>query len=154
MYFLSTINIIGSGITAQHLRLDVISENVTNINTTRTEEGGPYRRKMVVFQAQNATRDAFRVAMDRARNGMVSNAGFETSGGVRVVEIAEDPSDFKLKYDPTDPDANEEGYVELPNVDLVKEITDAMAASQAYSADVTAFNVLKSVISSGLEIGR
>ena len=147
MSFLSTINIIGSGITAQHLRLDVISENVTNINTTRTEEGGPYRRKMVVFQAQNATRD-------RARNGMVSNAGFETSGGVRVVEIAEDPSDFKLKYDPTDPDANEEGYVELPNVDLVKEITDAMAASQAYSADVTAFNVLKSVISSGLEIGR
>ena len=154
MSFLSTINIIGSGITAQHLRLDVISENVTNINTTRTEEGGPYRRKMVVFQAQNATRDAFRVAMDRARNGMVSNAGFETSGGVRVVEIAEDPSDFKLKYDPTDPDANEEGYVELPNVDLVKEITDAMAASQAYSAAVTAFNVLKSVISSGLEIGR
>ena len=154
MSFLSTINIIGSGITAQHLRLDVISENVTNINTTRTEEGGPYRRKTVVFQAQNATRDAFRVAMDRARNGMVSNAGFETSGGVRVVEIAEDPSDFKLKYDPTDPDANEEGYVELPNVDLVKEITDAMAASQAYSADVTAFNVLKSVISSGLEIGR
>ena len=154
MSFLSTINIIGSGITAQHLRLDVISENVTNINTTRTEEGGPYRRKMVVFQAQNSTRDSFRVSMDRARNGMVSNAGFETSGGVRVVEIAEDPSDFKLKYDPTDPDANEEGYVELPNVDLVKEITDAMAASQAYSADVTAFNVLKSVISSGLEIGR
>lgn len=154
MSFLSTINIIGSGITAQHLRLDVISENVTNINTTRTEEGGPYRRKMVVFQAQNATRDAFRVAMDRARNGMVSNAGFETSGGVRVVEIAEDPSDFKLKYDPTDPDANEEGYVELPNVDLVKEITDAMAASQAYSANVTAFNVIKNVISTGLEIGR
>ena len=153
MSFLSTMNIIGSGITAQHLRLDVISENVTNINTTRTQDGGPYRRKMVVFQAQNATRDAFRVAMDRAR-GMVSNAGFETSGGVRVVEIAEDPSDFKLKYDPTDPDANEEGYVELPNVDLVKEITDAMAASQAYSADVTAFGVLKSVISSGLEIGR
>ena len=154
MSFLSTINLIGSGITAQHLRLDVISENVTNINTTRTEEGGPYRRKLVVFQAQNATRDAFRVAMAQARNGMVSNAGFENSGGVRVVEIAEDPSDFKLKYDPTDPDANEEGYVELPNVDLVKEITDAMAASQAYSADVTAFNVLKGVISSGLEIGR
>lgn len=154
MSFLSTINIIGSGITAQHLRLDVISENVTNINTTRTEDGGPYRRKLVVFQAQNATRDAFRVAMSRARNGRVSNAGFENSGGVRVVEIAEDPSDFKLKYDPTDPDANEEGYVELPNVDLVKEITDAMAASQAYSADVTAFNVLKGVISSGLEIGR
>ena len=153
MSFLSTINIIGSGITAQHLRLDVISQNITNINTTRTEDGGPYRRKMVVFQAQNATRDPFRVAMDRAQ-GMVSNARAATSGGVRVVEIADDPSDLKLKYDPTDPDANEEGYVELPNVDLVKEITDAMAASQAYSADVTAFNVLKGVISAGMEIGR
>lgn len=157
MSFLSTMNIIGSGITAQHLRLDVISENVTNISTTRTEEGGPYRRKVVVFQAQEGDRNAFRQAMARAqfnRRGLVSNAGYEATGGVRVVNIAEDPSDFKLRYDPTDPDANEEGYVELPNVDLVKEITDAMAASQAYSANVTAFNVLKSVISSGLEIGR
>ena len=155
MSFLSTMNIIGSGITAQHLRLDIISENVTNINTTRTEEGGPYRRKVVVFQAQDG-RNTFREAMTRAqsrRNGLVRNAGFETTGGVQVVEIGEDTSDFKLRYDPTDPDANEEGYVELPNVDLVKEITDAMAASQAYSANVTAFNVLKSVVSSGLEIG-
>ena len=157
MSFLSTMNIIGSGITAQHLRLDVISENVTNINTTRTGDGGPYRRKVVVFEAQSGGRNIFRQAMAEAQfrlNGMVSNAGYENTGGVRVVDIAEDQSDFKLKYDPTDPDANEEGYVELPNVDLVKEITDAMAASQAYSADVTAFNVLKSVISSGLEIGR
>ena len=153
MAFLSTINIIGSGLTAQHLRLDVISENVTNINTTRTEEGGPYRRKVVVFQAMDG-RETFRDVMARTMNGVVSNAGQENTGGVRVIEIAEDPSDFKLKYDPTDPDANEEGYVELPNVDLVKEITDAMAASQSYSANVTTFNVLKSVISSGLEIGR
>ena len=157
MSFLSTMNIIGSGITAQHLRLDVISENITNINTTRTGDGGPYRRKVVVFEAQSGSRNAFRQAMAEAQfrlGGMVSNAGYENTGGVRVVNIAEDQSDFKLKYDPTDPDANEEGYVELPNVDLVKEITDAMAASQAYSADVTAFNVLKNVISSGLEIGR
>lgn len=153
MAFLSTINIIGSGLTAQHLRLDVISENVTNINTTRTEEGGPYRRKVVVFEAMDG-RESFRDVMARARSGMVSNAGQENTGGVRVVEIAEDPTEFKLKYDPTDPDANEDGYVELPNVDLVKEITDAMAASQSYSANVTTFNVLKSVISSGLEIGR
>lgn len=153
MAFLSTINIIGSGLTAQHLRLDVISENVTNINTTRTEEGGPYRRKVVVFEAMDG-RESFREVMARARSGMVSNAGQENTGGVRVIEIAEDPTDFKLKYDPTDPDANEDGYVELPNVDLVKEITDAMAASQSYSANVTTFNVLKSVISSGLEIGR
>ncbi len=156
MAFLSSINIIGSGITAQHLRLDVISENVTNINTTRTGEGGPYRRKVTVLQAQDG-RNTFREAMMRAqlfRNGLVRNVGHEVTGGVKVVDIGEDTSDFKLKYDPTDPDANEEGYVELPNVDLVKEITDAMAASQAYSANVTAFNVLKSVVSAGLEIGR
>lgn len=154
MAFISTINIIGSGLTAQHLRLDVISENVTNINTTRTEAGGPYRRKMVVFETMGERRDTFREVMARARSGLVSNLGQENTGGVRVIEIAEDPSDFKLKYDPSDPDANEDGYVELPNVDLVKEITDAMAASQSYSANVTTFNVLKSVISSGLEIGR
>lgn len=153
MAFLSTINVLASGFTAQHLRLDVISENVTNINTTRTEDGGPYRRKVVVFQAMDG-RETFRDVMARTVNGVVSNAGQENTAGVRVVEIADDPSDFKLKYDPTDPDANEDGYVELPNVDLVKEITDAMAASQAYSADVTTFNVIKSVISSGLEIGR
>lgn len=155
MAFLSTINIIGSGFTAQQLRLDVISENVTNINTTRVADGeGPYRRKVTVFQAEQGRtsfRDAMAAAMGKAP---VSNLRASNTGGVRVVEIGEDPSDFKLKYDPTDPDANEEGYVELPNVDLVKEITDAMAASQAYSANVTAFNVLKSVISSGLEIGR
>ena len=153
MSFLSSMNIVSSGLTAQHLRLDVISENITNINTTRTEEGGPYRRKMVVFQAEDG-RDDFRNVLARAQSGKVSNQGYERSAGVRVTEIAEDPSDFKLKYDPTDPDANEEGYVELPNVDLVKEITDGMAASQAYSANVTAFNLLKSVVSKGLEIGK
>lgn len=153
MSFLSSMNIVSSGLTAQHLRLDVISENITNMNTTRTEAGGPYRRKMVVFQAEDG-RDDFRNVLARVQNGKVSNAGYERSAGVRVTEIAEDPSDFKLKYDPTDPDANEEGYVELPNVDLVKEITDGMAASQAYSANVTAFNLLKSVVSKGLEIGK
>lgn len=153
MAFLSTINIIGSGITAQHLRLDVISENVTNINTTRTEGGGAYRRKVTVFQAEDG-RDRFRNVLARTRDGLVSNARAASTGGVRVVEIGEDPSDFKLKYDPTDPDANEEGYVELPNVDLVKEITDAMAASQAYNANCTAFGILKTVVNAGLQIGK
>lgn len=161
MAFLGTVDIIGSGITAQHLRLDVISENITNINTTRTQdgEGGAYRRKCVVFQAETG-RNSFREAMAAAAadlsNGTVkltSNRGYTRTAGVRVVGIIEDDSDFKLKYDPSDPDANEEGYVELPNVDLVKEITDAMAASQAYNADVTAFNILKNVISAGLQIG-
>jgi flagellar basal-body rod protein FlgC len=144
-------NIIGSGLTAQQLRLDVVSENITNMNTTRTEAGGAYRRKMVVLEAQDG-RDSFRNVL--ARSSLSSNAGYNTAGGVRVTEIAEDPSDLKLMYDPTHPDANENGYVELPNVTLVKEVTDAMAATQAYSAGVTALNSLKTVINQALEIGR
>ena len=154
MAFLSSIDIVGSGITAQHLRLDVISENITNMNTTRTEAGGAYRRKVTVFQAESG-KDSFRDKLAAAQGRkLVSNDGFARTAGVRVAGILEDQSDFKLKFDPTDPDANEDGYVELPNVDLVKEITDGMAASQAFSANITAFNLLKSVISKGLEIGK
>ena len=165
MAFLSTINIIGSGMTAQHTRLDVISENITNMNTTRTEAGGAYRRKITVFEAESNKND-FRLAFERAKNrqGIVygggyaslvrggSNRGWENAGGVRVAEIAEDDTELPFVYDPTHPDANEAGYVELPNVTLVKEVTDAMAASQAYNADVTAFNTLKTVVARGLEI--
>ena len=153
MAFVSTIDVIGSGFTAQQQRLDVISENIVNMNTTRTKNGeGPYRRKVTVFEAEERV-SRFQDVLERARLGSPVRST-QKKGGVRVVGVEEDPSDFKLKYDPTDPDANEEGYVELPNVDLVKEITDGMAASQAYSANVTAFNLLKSVISKGLEIGK
>lgn len=153
MAFLSSMNIAASGLSAQQLRLDVISENITNANTTRTEGGGAYRRKMVTF-APEAGRDNFRKAMARAVGGAVSNAGYENAGGVRVTGIVEDPSDLKLVYDPNHPDADEGGYVQLPNVDMIKEMTDAMAASQAYSANVTALNALKAVVAKGLEIGR
>ena len=151
MSFLSTLNIAGSGMTAQQTRLDVISENIANMNTTRTEAGGAYRRKIVTMQAQDGRND-FRAAMARAQR--VSNAGYTTAGGVRITDITEDQSDLKLVYDPTHPDANEDGYVELPNVDMVQEMADAMAASQAFSANVTVFNTLKGVIAKGLEIGR
>lgn len=154
MAFLNSINIVASGMTAQQLRLDIVSENITNATTTRTEGGdGAYRRKMVVFEAKSG-KDAFRQAMARASSGMVPNKGYENAGGVRVTQIVDDPSPMKLVYDPTHPDADEEGYVEMPNVDTVKEITDAMAATQAFSANVTAFNALKTVLASGLEIGR
>lgn len=109
MAFVSTINILGSGMTAQQLRLDIISENVTNMNTTRTEAGGPYRRKVAVFQAVDG-RDSFRNVLARTRSGLVSNAQGNATGGVQVVDIWEDTTDFKLKYDPSDPDANDEGY--------------------------------------------
>lgn len=149
MAFLSSINVVGSGLTAQQFRLDVISENITNMSTTRTEAGGPYRRKIVVLEEAGA-QTPFQAALARARGEEVQNQ----QGGVRVAEVAEDPSDFKLVYDPTHPDANADGYVEMPNVDLVKEMADAMAANQAYSANVTAFNVLKQVTAKGLEIGK
>lgn len=176
MAFLSSINIIGSGMTAQQTRLDVISENITNQNTTRTESGGAYRRKTVVMQAES-NKDGFRLAMDKALRRMeydfstrssgygnrtygttawrgLSNRGYETAGGVRITEINQDEDELPFVYDPAHPDANDEGYVEIPNITLVKEVTDAMAASHAFNANVTAFNTLKQVISSGLNIGR
>lgn len=154
MAFLSSMNIVASGLTAQQLRLDVVAENITNATTTGTENGeGAYRRKMVVFQAE-AGRDDFRAAMARAAGEAVPNGADPNAGGVKVTQIVEDPSPMKMVYDPTHPDANEDGYVEMPNVDTVKEMTDAMAATQAYAANVTAFNALKQVVAKGLEIGR
>lgn len=156
MAFLSTLNIIGSGMTAQQVRLDVISENITNMNTTRTEDGGAYRRKVTVFQAET-NKNGFRTALSRAaaRGGTVSSGRVRQAGGVRVVEINDDEqTEMPFVYDPTHPDANEAGYVQMPNVTLVKEITDAMAASQAYNADITLYNTFKQVVARGLEMGQ
>ena len=137
MAFLSSMNIVASGLTAQQLRLDVIAENVTNSTTTRVENGeGPYRRKVVVFEAETG-KDGFRAAMARAAYGLAPASGKTTAGGVRVTNIVED-----------------QGYVELPNVDMVMEMADAMAASRAFASNVTAFNTLKTVIAQGLEIGK
>lgn len=152
MAFLSSIDVVASGLTAQQLRLDVVSENVTNSTTTRTENGGAYRRKVVAFE-EIPQQESFRDVMTRTA-GLTANADRQTGGGVRVAQILEDPSDFKMVFDPTHPDANAEGYVEMPNVDMIKEMTDAIAANQAYAANVTAFNTLKAVIAKGLEIGR
>ncbi len=151
MAFLSVMNVVGSGLTAQQLRLDIISENVTNMQTTRTENGEPYRRKMVVFEEQGG-RESFQAALARAAGRQLTPNNNE--GGVRVTEIVEDTSDFKQIYDPTHPDADANGYVRLPNVDLVKETVDAMAAQQAYTANVTVFNALKGMATSALEIGK
>lgn len=155
MAFLSSMNITGSGLTAQQLRLDVIAENVANINTTRVEGGdGPYQRKMVVMEAENG-RDTFRSILARAAGNVPAATGeLSENGGVQVTQIVADTSPFKLQYDPSHPDASAEGYVEMPNVDLVKEITDAMAATQAFSANVTAFNTLKTVATRALDIGK
>ena len=144
MAFLSSMDICASGMTAQRLRLDIAAENITNRDTTRTEGGGPYRKKSVVFREIPST--SFQEVLGRAANGR--------KGGVEVEAIVLDQSPMDLVYNPDHPDARPDGYVEMPNVDMVKEMTDAMAATQAYSANVTAFNTLKSVVAKGLEIGR
>ena len=141
----SAMNVSATGMTAQQMRMDVIAQNIANANTTRTENGGAYRRKTVVFEEQDTT------SFDHMLNGYMSN--YEPNG-VKVTKIVEDPSDLCLVYEPDNPDANADGYVEMPNVDLVKEITDAMAATQAYSANVTAFNTLKTVATRALDIGK
>jgi len=139
MSVFQSMNISASGLTAERLRMDVISGNIANQNTTRTESGEAYRRKVAVFaedfKAASLTTDA-QVA------------------GVRTVQIIEDQSDLQLVYDPTHPDANEEGYYQLPNVDVLNEMVDLMVATRAYEANVTVLNATQSMYMRALEIGR
>lgn len=147
MAFLSAMNISGSALTAQRMRLDIASENIANVSTTRTESGEPYRRKMVVFEPIQQSN--FQAVFNRARG-----QGAAQQRGVRVSEIVEDERDFKMVYNPSHPDADENGYVRMPNVDLLKETADSMEATRAYDANVTAFNAIKSMATKGLDIGK
>jgi flagellar basal-body rod protein FlgC len=145
MGFLSSLDISASGLTAQRLRMDVISANIANIDTTRTADGEPYRRKYVVFSA--AENDgSFASYLQR---GEASGAG-----GVIVSQIGEDQSDFRYEYDPTNIDANEDGYVARPNMDLSQEMVDMLSAYRSYEANVTAFNASKDMAVKALEIGK
>ena len=146
MGFLNSLNISASGMTAERRRLDTVAENITNMNTTRTENGGPYRRKVVVFEQMQGA--SFRNVLSR-RMGLN-----DEHPGVRVTAVLEDQSPLKTVYDPEHPDADEFGYVALPNVDLVKEVTDSMAATRAYEANITVFNAVKAMAQKALEIGR
>ena len=146
MSFLNSIDISASGLTAQRLRLDVISQNIANVNTTRTENGDPYRRKAVLFEERQKSKPFSEILAD-------SQAG-EVKGGVRVTGIVEDDSPFTLNYDPGHPDANEEGYVAMPNINIVTEMVNMISASRSYEANVTAMNAMKSMAVKALEIGR
>lgn len=138
-----------SALTAQRLRMDVISSNIANAETTRARiENGqavPYRRKTVVFQPQQ---ESFEGLLRAQMNGQ--NAGH----GVKVAQVREDQSPLKQVYNPTHPDANAEGYVFMPNVDITKEMVDMLAATRSYEANVTAINASKAMIMKALEIGR
>ena len=145
MAFLNSLNIAGSGLTAERQRLDIVAENITNLNTTRTESGGPYRRKLVVFQAVDS--QSFRFILNK-------KLGRTNSPGVVVTQIIEDQAPFNPVYNPEHPDADENGYVMMPNVDLIKETVDGMAATRAYEANITALNAIKMMAQRALDIGR
>ena len=142
MAFLSNLNISASALTAQRLRMDVIAENIANATTTRTADGTPYRRKYTVMQEQQVSfSDHFAASKIKM-----------TGGGVKVAQISEDPSDFKLVYDPQHPDANEDGYVSMPNVDTAREMVDFISASRTYEANITMLNATKNMATKALEL--
>ena len=134
-----------SGLTAQRYRMDIISQNVANANTTRTADGTPYRRKVVVFE-EKAGRTSFDSVLGRVKDNYAGK-------GVRVSKVTEDQwTEMKKVYDPSHPDADENGYVMYPNVDIVTEMTNLIDASRAYEANATAFSASKSIATKGLNI--
>lgn len=149
MAFLSSFDISASAMSAQRLRMDIAAENIANVDTTRTEAGGPYRRKDVLFESFGA--GSFQEAMRSASRG---NGFASRHAGVRVAGIIEDTRELKRVYNPDHPDADEEGYVNLPNVDVLKETVDSMSATRSYEANVTALNAMKLMAQKALDIGK
>jgi flagellar basal-body rod protein FlgC len=148
MGLFNSFNISASALSAQRIRMDVISQNIANVNTTRTADGTPYRRKTVVFQEKGADVPFSQYLSEESRER------FSIGGGVRVTGIAEDQTPFKDVYDPGNPDADENGIVKMPNVEIVTEMVNMISATRAYEANVTALNASKSMAVKALEIGR
>ncbi|CAH1056145.1 flagellar basal body rod protein FlgC [Paenibacillus pseudetheri] len=149
MNFGSSFGISASALTAQRLRMDVISSNVANAETTRASvvdgKAVPYRRKLVVMEATESNK--FSNILNSKMNG-------SNNEGVKVQSIIEDTSPLKPVYNPSHPDADAEGYVYMPNVDITKEMVDMLSASRSYEANVTMLNASKAMVSKALEIGR
>ncbi|AKG35228.1 flagellar basal body rod protein FlgC [Paenibacillus durus] len=148
MNFGSSFGISASALTAQRLRMDVISSNIANAETTRASvvdgKAVPYRRKLVVLESKQ--NDSFSNILHSKMNG--------GTDGVSVKSITEDSSPLKPVYNPTHPDADENGYVYMPNVDVTKEMVDMISASRSYEANVTMLNASKAMVSKALEIGK
>jgi flagellar basal-body rod protein FlgC len=143
MDIFSTFAISASALKAQKIRLDTVSSNMANAETTSTPEGGPYKKKSVYFQS---TPMAFDQHLDSALRG--------SAQGVAVTKIIEDPEPPRKVYNPSHPDAAEDGYVDMPNVDVLKEMVDMMSATRSYQANVTTIQSAKRMAQKALEIGR
>ena len=151
MGFMDSLSISASGMTAERLRMDVIANNLANVNTTRTPEGGPFRRREVVLSPGSGS---FGDALASATGGGDDGSTPADLTGVQVSGIVPDQSPFKRVYQPGSPDADATGYVSLPNVDTVTEMVDMMGASRAYDADVSATDAIKTAAEKALQIGQ
>ena len=145
----SAFNINASGLTAQRYRMDVISENVANASTTRTADGTPYRRKVVTFEEKGGQTTFSRVLGEAAYSHGYSGQGVKVSGLYQDYE-----TEMKKVYDPSHPDADDDGYVTYPNVNIITEMTNLIDASRAYEANSTAFSASKSMALQGLELNQ
>lgn len=152
MTIFHSMNNSASALTAQRLRMDVISSNMANAESTRGKlvngEWQPYRRKSVILEPKEGQFSSF---LNKAMNRSNANGA---GNGVKVTKIVEDQTPFKLVYNPEHPDANDEGYVELPNVDPLREMVDLISATRSYEANVTVLNASKSMMMKALEIGK
>ncbi len=145
MSVFGAMDVSATGMTAQQLRMDTISENIANVNTTRGADGRPYRRKTVVFNEKSYPTFSESLSMANKHN---------IGKGVKVTRIVEDPSEGRLVYDPSHPDANDDGYVTLPNVNTVTEMTNMIDATRAFEANVTVMNSTKGMAMKALDIGQ
>jgi len=145
MNFFDSLNISSTGLSAQRLRMNLIASNLANVNTTRTENGEPYKRKDVVFEAVQGS-DDFEATLNETLN--------TTTNGVKVAKIIEDEKPFVEKYDPGHPDADENGYVRLPNVNMVEEMVNMISASRSFEANATAVGTTKDMAAAALRIGE
>lgn len=137
------LSISAGGLDAQRKRMNVIASNLANAATTKTPEGGPYKRRDVVFES-----------IPVSEFGKVLNSKMNDAQGVKVTEIVEDTRPPRMVYDPSHPDANKEGYVAFPNIDVIEEMTNMMATTRSYEANISAVNATKSMSMKALEIGK
>lgn len=153
MSLMNSLNISASGMSAQRTRMDIIAQNVANVNTTRDENGDVYRRQTVVFAERSNTNKNFESYLTAQKTGLSYKKQIGT--GVKITAIAEDHvTAMKTVYDPSHPDADEDGYVTYPNVNTVTEMTNLIDSTRSFEANATAFDATKNMALRGLEVGK
>jgi len=145
MDFFSSLQVSSTAMTAERTRINLISSNLANVNSTRTAEGGPYKRKDAIFTA---------VPLAESFSARLTRLGKQQPQGVEVAQIVEDSNPPRMQYDPTHPDADSQGYVAYPAINVVEEMADMIAATRTYEANVTAAQAAKSMAMKTLELGR